>query len=130
LTAQYGELWTKTLVKEPNKFFLTQLQNDPFFSPSSGSAADSSDKLIGVTSPLIVDNKVVGIFGTHLAATSLNKIIEPMVVIDQSWLEYVSMFFFVKPKDYVSSVESFSYWVYTGKSLSKYVTTNDPNIRS
>ena len=79
---------------------------------------------------MIVDKKVVGIFGTHLAATSLKKIIEPMVVIDQSWLEYVSMFFFVKPNDYVSSVKSFSYWVYTGKSLSSYVTTNDPDIRS
>ncbi len=83
-----------------------------------------------MTSPLRVDNKVVGIFGTHLAATSLKEIIKPMVVIDQSWLEYVSMFFFAKPKDYVSSVKSFSYWVYTGKSLSTYVKTYDPDIRS
>jgi hypothetical protein len=30
----------------------------------------------------MIGTKVVGVFGTHLAATSLKKIIEPMAVLD------------------------------------------------
>jgi hypothetical protein len=41
-------------------------------------------------------NQTIGVFGTHLSATSLNKIVEPMAAIDESWLQYIPVkpFFF------------------------------------
>lgn len=82
LSKQYGDLWTKTIAKGPNQFFLTQMQADPFFAPSSGTCVNNCDGLIGVSAPLMIGTKTVGIFGTHLAATSLEKIISPMTKID------------------------------------------------
>lgn len=96
---------------------------DVFFPPST-----SVEQYIGFSTPLYINNVVVGVYGAMLDASSFNKLIQPLAEIDTSWMTVPIVHSWWKNSNHAAqesestaTKDSFSYWVFTGDSLNEHI---------